>query len=396
MRPQLTWATRKRMMKDATLGLHHLHSNRIVHLNIKPANFFVTEHLSVKIGDFGFTKRFDRSLSPASHAHVASAAAPTHSAPETLNGMGSYPADVYSFALVLYELMTLRGPWVADDTGIVADPWTLPLRVQQGFRPSLPVGMPSDHRALLEWSWHGDPTKRATMNDIILAIDHLTDIPEAGAASPVAVAPPLLRPITMDPTEELKRITQLLRDEQRSSATLREAETQTRQQRDQLITKCQLHEVLVMELEKKSRTFQQQITLLQQRYDDLQRDHIRLANENATLRHQQHHHPQHHQQAAIAPIAAIVPVLPPPSAIPIPIGDPFVPSPPSYSLVMAAPSPGPPPLVAVVAAAPVPASSPPAAGAAVAAAKVSFRFYEFPEVASLRTPISGEGQPRLE
>jgi serine/threonine protein kinase len=66
MRPQLTWATRKRMMKEAALGLHHLHSSKIVHMDIKPLNFFVTEHFAIKVGDFGLAKQLDHSRMNAS------------------------------------------------------------------------------------------------------------------------------------------------------------------------------------------------------------------------------------------------------------------------------------------------------------------------------------------
>jgi hypothetical protein len=43
------------------------------------------------------------------------------------------------------------------------------------------AGMPMDHRALLEGAWQGDPTKRLSMDEIVKAIDRLTDISEPGA-----------------------------------------------------------------------------------------------------------------------------------------------------------------------------------------------------------------------
>lgn len=41
-------------------GLHHIHSHQILHLDLKPANIFITAEGSLKIGDFGLSTRFPR------------------------------------------------------------------------------------------------------------------------------------------------------------------------------------------------------------------------------------------------------------------------------------------------------------------------------------------------
>jgi hypothetical protein len=61
LRPRLTWPVRKRMMREAALGVDYLHSERIVHMDIKPLNFLVTEYLQVKVGDFGLAKQLTMS-----------------------------------------------------------------------------------------------------------------------------------------------------------------------------------------------------------------------------------------------------------------------------------------------------------------------------------------------
>jgi len=55
-RAKLTADLRKRMVLEAAKGLSFLHSRNIVHLDVKPLNFFVTEQYHIKIGDFGLAK----------------------------------------------------------------------------------------------------------------------------------------------------------------------------------------------------------------------------------------------------------------------------------------------------------------------------------------------------
>lgn len=228
------------MMRDAALGLHHLHGMKIVHMDVKPLNFFVTEHLQVKVGDFGFAKKLNDNQLQASivgyicciaqiridccdsscvswwgcHSHTT-----THCAPETLSGSCSFPADVYSFALVMFEMMTMRAPWPPEDINAA-----LPSRVAAGLRPILPAGMPADHRSLLEMTWQHDAARRPTMSELIAAIDRLSDVPEQPTPSaaplpsslpplqpqPQVVTPPMImvpqQMAPVDVAEELKRV----------------------------------------------------------------------------------------------------------------------------------------------------------------------------------------------
>jgi serine/threonine protein kinase len=66
MRATLTWSVRKRMLREAATGLAHLHTLKIVHMDIKPLNFFVTEHLAIKVGDFGLAKQLEHTQMNAS------------------------------------------------------------------------------------------------------------------------------------------------------------------------------------------------------------------------------------------------------------------------------------------------------------------------------------------
>ncbi|XP_053104019.1 proto-oncogene serine/threonine-protein kinase mos [Hemicordylus capensis] len=99
---------------DVVAGLVFLHSQLIVHLDLKPANIFITKQNVCKIGDFGCSQKLegDVSLGP---QLCQQGGTYTHRAPELLKGERVTPkADIYSFAITLWQMVTKEEPYLGE------------------------------------------------------------------------------------------------------------------------------------------------------------------------------------------------------------------------------------------------------------------------------------------
>ncbi|XP_047016356.1 raf-1 proto-oncogene, serine/threonine kinase a isoform X1 [Ictalurus punctatus] len=99
--------------RQTAQGMDYLHAKNIIHRDMKSNNIFLHEGLTVKIGDFGLATV--KARWSGSHQVEHPSGSILWMAPEVIrmqdNNPYSFQSDVYSYGIVLYELMTGELPY---------------------------------------------------------------------------------------------------------------------------------------------------------------------------------------------------------------------------------------------------------------------------------------------
>ncbi|KAJ3607708.1 hypothetical protein NHX12_024759 [Muraenolepis orangiensis] len=89
---------------DLLLALQHLHSHGFVHLDVKPANVFLTQSGRLKLGDFGLMTKLQQGGAGPVLKEDLQEGDPRYMAPELLRGEYGPAADVFSLGVSILEL----------------------------------------------------------------------------------------------------------------------------------------------------------------------------------------------------------------------------------------------------------------------------------------------------
>lgn len=98
-----------RIAAEIAMGMNYLHLCSIMHRDLKSGNILLDAHGTVKISDFGLSCVLDLS---GSHDLTAETGTYRWMAPEVIRHEPySTKADVYSFGIVLWEMITKDQPF---------------------------------------------------------------------------------------------------------------------------------------------------------------------------------------------------------------------------------------------------------------------------------------------
>ncbi|KAE9402541.1 Pkinase-domain-containing protein [Gymnopus androsaceus JB14] len=139
------------------LAVAYLHEKGIVHRDLKLENVLLDERCRVKLGDFGFTREFERRVLMETFCGTTG-----YASPEMLQGKKYFGAevDIWSLGVILYCLLTGMLPFDDDD--------------EQAMREKVILGefedpewLSSEARDLIKNVLQMDPSKRLSIAQIL-------------------------------------------------------------------------------------------------------------------------------------------------------------------------------------------------------------------------------------
>lgn len=138
-----------------------LHKYNILHRDLKPENVLEDKNYYPKVADFGLSKivhRNKESMQMSIKSKTACLGTLNYMSPEIMTKCEyDRPGDVYAFAIIAYEIITLEEP---NYNQIVTDS-------TKEIRPEFKVEIPDCYRQLIENCWATDPNQRPTFDEIV-------------------------------------------------------------------------------------------------------------------------------------------------------------------------------------------------------------------------------------
>lgn len=185
---------RKRLLiaMDVAFGMEYLHGKNIVHFDLKSDNLLVNlrdPHRPIcKVGDLGLSKVKCQTL-------ISGGVRGTlpWMAPELLNGSSSLVSekvDVFSFGIVMWELLTEEEPYADLHYGAIIGGI-----VSNTLRPPVPEFCDPEWKSLMERCWSSEPSERPSFTEITNQLRAMAaKIPPKGHSpqQPPTTQPPVL------------------------------------------------------------------------------------------------------------------------------------------------------------------------------------------------------------
>ncbi|CAL5060399.1 unnamed protein product [Urochloa decumbens] len=177
------WGKCYQIIKGVCEGLQYLHKERIVHLDLKPANVLLDNDMVPKITDFGISRCFDEKQTHLVTSKIVGTAG--YLAPEFFYGKLSFKSDIFSLGVIIIEILTSKKDY--PDVKDVLERWRHKVEQSQKEQQleQIRVCTKLGQRCL-----DYDPAKRPSINSVINVLEQ-TEIKklriETGASSSTAL-----------------------------------------------------------------------------------------------------------------------------------------------------------------------------------------------------------------
>lgn len=170
--PKLTLDQKLKVLIDTAEGLQYLHSNNIIHRDIKSSNILLIEPVvdsntvvQAKIADYGIAK-----ITNASAKLTTSTKCGTNfwASPEVLaGGKTGTKSDIYSFGILMWEIFSEKFPFEEEQK---SEGNLMTLIIQQNKRPkidAIPEDVPNEICDLIEACWKKSQNDRPSIEEVL-------------------------------------------------------------------------------------------------------------------------------------------------------------------------------------------------------------------------------------
>ncbi|KAL7718095.1 Protein serine/threonine kinase [Entamoeba marina] len=165
-----------KFLLDAAKGIQYIHSNGILHRDIKPDNILVialdeTVSISAKLTDFGASRNINMMMT--NMTFTKGIGTPVYMAPEVLDQKKyKKSADIYSFAITIYETM-IWGEAYPLSSPMFKFPWDIANFVTSGDRLKPTDDMNDKEYSLISNCWKQDPKERYEIGEVVKKLEEM-------------------------------------------------------------------------------------------------------------------------------------------------------------------------------------------------------------------------------
>jgi len=162
---RLSEAIVRKYVAQLLVGLKYLHEQRVIHRDIKAANILVDDRGTIKLADFGSSKRLD-SMGMINNGNLSLRGTPYFMAPEVIMQIGhGQKADIWSVGCTILQMVTGQPPWKNLRLGT---PAALMFHIANAQSPPpMPSMLSIELNNLLLATFSRDTNRRPAANDLL-------------------------------------------------------------------------------------------------------------------------------------------------------------------------------------------------------------------------------------
>ncbi|XP_033023208.1 serine/threonine-protein kinase PLK1 [Lacerta agilis] len=156
-RKALTEPEARYYLRQIIQGCQYLHSNRVIHRDLKLGNLFLNDEMEVKIGDFGLATKVEYD----GERKKTLCGTPNYIAPEVLGKKGhSFEVDVWSLGCIMYTLLVGKPPF---ETSCLKETY---IRIKNN-EYTIPSHINPIAATLIQKMLRPDPSARPTIDELL-------------------------------------------------------------------------------------------------------------------------------------------------------------------------------------------------------------------------------------